>query len=128
MKAPDSPKGESGERPDLAKCLLEEFIGTFALTLVGAGATVALLGLFSGPLTGASMNPARSISPALVADHWRAQWIYGVAPVAGGLPATAISLALYEKDPKEGDAAQGLSRSQRESAMARARGAIALSG
>ncbi len=47
------------------------------------GGTVALLALFAGPVTGASMNPARSIGPAIAAFSFENLWIYLVAPVAG---------------------------------------------
>ena len=50
---------------------------------VAIGGTVALGALFGGPVTGASMNPARSLGPALVSGHMELLWIYIVAPVAG---------------------------------------------
>jgi glycerol uptake facilitator-like aquaporin len=50
---------------------------------IAIGGTVALDALFGGPLTGASMNPARSFGPALASGTWTDFWIYVVGPVAG---------------------------------------------
>lgn len=56
-----------------------------AATLIGV---VVLLGaLFAGPVCGASMNPARSMGPALVSGQWQHLWIYLLAPVAGAVVA-----------------------------------------
>ena len=49
------------------------------------GATVGLCALVGGPLTGASMNPARSLGPALAGGGWAGHWIYWTAPVLGML-------------------------------------------
>ena len=49
------------------------------------GATIALEALFAGPITGASMNPARSLGPALVSLTWTAQWVYVCAPLVGAV-------------------------------------------
>jgi len=54
-----------------------------AAAAIAIGGTVGLDALFGGPITGASMNPARSIGPALVSGHLHDLWIYLAAPVAG---------------------------------------------
>lgn len=51
------------------------------------GLAVGLGALFAGPLTGGSMNPARSLGPALVAGQLEAIWLYVTAPVFGSLGA-----------------------------------------
>lgn len=50
---------------------------------VAVGSTIALNALFAGPLTGASMNPARSLAPALVSGNVGGLWIYVLAPFIG---------------------------------------------
>jgi aquaporin Z len=50
---------------------------------VAIGMAVALDVLMGGPLTGASMNPARSLGPALIGGRWESHWIYWGAPIAG---------------------------------------------
>ncbi len=54
------------------------------------GATVALEALFAGPISGASMNPARSLGPALVGATWQAQWVYLIAPLLGAMIAALL--------------------------------------
>lgn len=49
---------------------------------VAVGLTVGFCALMAGPLTGASMNPARSLGPALAGGHWRDHWVYWLAPVS----------------------------------------------
>ena len=56
---------------------------------IAIGSAIALDALFGGPISGASMNPARSLGPALVAGVWQHQWIYVIAPLAGALLAVA---------------------------------------
>jgi aquaporin NIP len=51
------------------------------------GGTIALDALFGGPVSGASMNPARSLGPAIVAGIWSDQWIYFAGPILGALVA-----------------------------------------
>jgi aquaporin NIP len=49
------------------------------------GFTVALDALWGGPISGASMNPARSFGPAMIAGIWTDQWIYWIAPIVGAV-------------------------------------------
>ena len=55
---------------------------------VAVGGTITLEALIGGPMTGASMNPARSIGPALVSFNFDALWLYIIAPITGALLAT----------------------------------------
>ena len=57
---------------------------------IAIGGTVALDALFGGDVTGASMNPARSFGPALVASEWTDFWIYVLAPAAGALAGAVL--------------------------------------
>jgi aquaporin Z len=59
----------------------------FAVALT-VGAVIALEALFAGPISGASMNPARSLAPALVSGRTDFLWIYLAAPAAGALAGT----------------------------------------
>lgn len=52
---------------------------------VAVGAVIAFEALFAGPISGASMNPARSLAPALVSGHFEHLWVYLAAPVLGAL-------------------------------------------
>lgn len=56
------------------------------------GLTVWLGALVAGPLTGASLNPARSLGPAVVGGAWTAHWLYWAAPITGMM----IGMHLYE--------------------------------
>lgn len=52
---------------------------------IAVGAVIGLEAMFAGPISGASMNPARSLAPAVVSEHVSSLWIYFVAPTAGAL-------------------------------------------
>ncbi len=62
------------------------------LAAIAIGATVALDALWGGPVSGASMNPARSLGPALIAGAWRDHWVYWLGPVLGAL----LGAGLYQ--------------------------------
>jgi len=62
--------------------------GMFAGLAIGG--TVALEALFAGPVCGASMNPARSLAPALVSGHTEHLWLYIAAPIAGAALAIPV--------------------------------------
>jgi len=61
------------------------------------GAMVGLAALFAGPVSGASMNPARSLAPALVSGHTEYLWIYLLAPVIGA--GLAVAGCRYFQNP-----------------------------
>lgn len=63
---------------------------------VAIGATVALCALFGGPVTGASMNPARSLGPALFSGDLGILWIYVVGPILGAVLGAASYSFLRE--------------------------------
>lgn len=60
---------------------------------IAIGGTVALEAMFAGPICGASMNPARSIAPALVSGHLASLWVYVAAPLLGAAVAVPCWLA-----------------------------------
>jgi aquaporin Z len=61
---------------------------------LGVGGYIALAGLWAAPVSGTSMNPARSFGPALVSGHWATYWAYVVGPVAGAIIAVGCALIL----------------------------------
>jgi aquaporin Z len=77
---------------------------------IAVGATIALCGLIALPIEGASMNPARSLGPAVVAGRLEDAWIYLAGPAIGALIAVAIAWLLNGSAPRDGkqqEAAQG---------------------
>ena len=79
------------------------------IAALGVGFYIALAGFWAAPVSGASMNPARSLGPALVFNDWTSWWVYLVGPIAGG--AIAVGIAVVLRGPGGGrsgtQAAQG---------------------
>lgn len=90
-----------------------EFILTFLLVLVimgsavhgkavksfagiAIGSTIAMEALVGGPISGASVNPARSIGPALVSGSLEYLWVYIIATILGGIVATIVYKYIHE--------------------------------
>ncbi|MCB1058244.1 MAG: MIP family channel protein [Acidobacteria bacterium] len=65
-------------------------VGETAALVIGA--TVAVDALWGGPISGASMNPARSFGPALLSGTWTHHWLYWIAPILGAI----LGAALYQ--------------------------------
>ena len=75
---------------------------------IAVGSTVALLGLFASPISGASMNPARTLGPDIVAHDYTGWWVYIAGPVIGAAIAVAIiGMVRGLPDKEEREAAQG---------------------
>jgi aquaporin Z len=64
------------------------------IAALGVGSYIILAGLFGGPVSGASMNPARSLGPALVLGNWTSWWAYLVGPLIGALIAVGFAWVL----------------------------------
>ena len=65
-----------------------------AIAALGVGGYIALAGLWSAPVSGTSMNPARSFGPALVSGDWTSYWVYVVGPITGALIAVGFAFVL----------------------------------
>ncbi len=61
---------------------------------LGVGGYIALAGLWSAPVSGTSMNPARSFGPALVRGDWTSYWVYVIGPLVGALLAVGCAVIL----------------------------------
>jgi aquaporin Z len=65
-----------------------------AIAALGVGGYIALAGLWAAPVSGVSMNPARSFGPALVGGDFSSYWVYVVGPLAGALIAVGFAYIL----------------------------------
>ena len=65
-----------------------------AIAALGVGGYIALAGLWSAPVSGTSMNPARSFGPALVSGDFSGYWVYVLGPIAGAVIAVGCAYIL----------------------------------
>jgi aquaporin Z len=94
----------------LTACLVSVILGTASaaqnvgtIGALGVGGYIALAGLWSAPVSGTSMNPARSFGPALVSGYFTGHLIYWIGPIVGG----ALAGLVYDWTFLKGDAAAG---------------------
>jgi aquaporin Z len=83
---------------------------------LGVGGYIALAGLWAAPVSGVSMNPARSFGPALVSGYWTSYWVYVIGPLVGAGIAVGCAWILRGRggDPTSVAAGSGeLRRGQR---------------
>ena len=94
-----------------------------AIAALGVGGYIALAGLWAAPVSGVSMNPARSFGPALVGGDFSSYWVYVVGPLAGALIAVGFAYILRGPggDPVARAAGSGVLSSLEEKMKARRR-------
>jgi aquaporin Z len=81
----------------LASVILNTATGSRSIghnAAIAVGGTVALLGLFASPISGASMNPARSLGPDIVGLDFAGWWVYVLGPVVGAFIAVIVITAV----------------------------------
>lgn len=76
----------------------EDHASVGAQAALAVGLTVAACGFFAGPISGASMNPARSIPPQIVGGAFNIVWIYAVGPCVGATLAAAASMVFFPEE------------------------------
>jgi aquaporin Z len=65
-----------------------------AVAALGVGGYIALAGLWAAPVSGVSMNPARSFGPALASGDFTSYWVYLAGPIAGAVIAVGCAMVL----------------------------------
>lgn len=68
---------------------------------IAIGGTVGLEATFAGPISGASMNPVRSLAPAVVSGTWDAQWLYIAGPLLGAIAGVLVYEFIRGELPKD---------------------------
>jgi aquaporin Z len=68
---------------------------------VAIGAVITFESLFGGPVSGASMNPARSLGPAIIAGNLQHLWLYLIAPTLGALLAVPLHRVIHRHESGE---------------------------
>jgi aquaporin NIP len=69
---------------------------------IAIGGTIGLEAIFAGPISGASMNPARSLAPAIVSNTWSDQWLYIAGPMVGAMIGVTLYQVVRGADDEEG--------------------------
>ena len=96
MSASLSPCGETFPGSEFPPTSSLSSWGPFSppFAAIGVGSYIALAGLWASPVSGASMNTARSLGPALVLNDWTSWWAYLLGPILGALIAVGIAFVL----------------------------------
>ncbi len=76
----------------------DKFSPNWVVPAIAIGGTITLDALFGGPISGASMNPARSLAPAVVSGHMASIWVYMAGPILGGIVAAIVYALVREKE------------------------------
>lgn len=84
-------------------CTTRQLSPNKSIAGIAIGSVIAIEAMFAGPICGASMNPARSIGPALVSMNLNSLWIYLTAPCAGAVLAVPLYWIVFEREKRVDD-------------------------